>query len=385
MPRVKSNLKGNTSRKSIKSARRVATNQKPTLEEIEAEMKQTVDEMNRVAAETEEMRLIYQPETEIAETDDLAALAETQSQTDATAELVEKFPERAQHLNVYPSAEKIPANNVPQPSPTDSVATTDSIVTFLTPPPSLSINSGLGIGKGGAGRYKQSLVNKDQIIAKYGKLPANFTSKSPRVIQPPTAIKTPRLETIEIRQPPIKPTFEEAKKRGISAILESTKKQSSRKRSNPKRILSKEQKIALENKSYPDDELDLSWDPTDSESENEQLPAKVANSLMPILPFNRIIKEIAQEIHPDLRFQPIGLTLLREAAESYLTNLYNNSGLVAMSANRQTINVMDLRVAEKIMRAPYELVPIKKLKPIYCLTDCTKEHKHVYLKSPSLL
>ena len=374
MPRDRTK-KGSSNTKSIKKPR---TNQKPT-EQVEIEAHIQACNTAAADADSDEMELKYDSESDIAETDDLAALVETQSQVDATTELMDKFPERAQHLHVYPTAQKVPAKIAPQSSPTDSVATTDSIVTFLTPTPPLAptvgVNSGLGVGKGGAGRYKQALMNKDKILAKFGKVPASFnsssssSSKSPRVIQAPSASKAPRSNIVPINSisPELATVVEttpaviinQKRKAKTTAASTATKqlnqnKQSIKvggrsKQSNPKRIKA----IELENKRYPDDELDLSWDPSDSESENEQVPK--VKSIIPSLPFNRIIREIAQDIRSDLRFQPIALTLLREEAESYVVSLFNNSKLVATAANRITLQVQDMRVAEKIMNRPYEI------------------------------
>jgi histone H3/H4 len=51
--------------------------------------------------------------------------------------------------------------------------------------------------------------------------------------------------------------------------------------------------------------------------------------------------------------------MLKEASESYLVSLFNNSSLVAYAADRVTIQVKDMRVAEKIMLKPYEKVSAK--------------------------
>ena len=47
---------------------------------------------------------------------------------------------------------------------------------------------------------------------------------------------------------------------------------------------------------------------------------KTTELLLPKLPFKRLVREIAHEIHPGLRFQSGALEALQEAAEAYLVN-----------------------------------------------------------------
>jgi histone H3/H4 len=52
------------------------------------------------------------------------------------------------------------------------------------------------------------------------------------------------------------------------------------------------------------------------------------------LPFQRLVKEIAQDYKSDLRFQSTGILALQEAAESYLVSLFEDTNLCAIHARR---------------------------------------------------
>ena len=60
------------------------------------------------------------------------------------------------------------------------------------------------------------------------------------------------------------------------------------------------------------------------------------------LPFQRLVREIAQEMKEDLRFQASAVAALQEAAEAYLTGLFEDSNLCAIHAKRVTIMVKDV-------------------------------------------
>ena len=52
------------------------------------------------------------------------------------------------------------------------------------------------------------------------------------------------------------------------------------------------------------------------------------------LPFQRLVREIAQDFKTDLRFQAAALRALQEAAEAYLVGLYEDCNLCAIHAKR---------------------------------------------------
>lgn len=66
------------------------------------------------------------------------------------------------------------------------------------------------------------------------------------------------------------------------------------------------------------------------------------------LPFQRLVREIAQAHKTDLRFQTSALAAMQEAAESYLTSLFEDTNLCAIHARRVTIMPKDMQLARRI-------------------------------------
>ena len=66
------------------------------------------------------------------------------------------------------------------------------------------------------------------------------------------------------------------------------------------------------------------------------------------LPFQRLVREIAQEYKSDLRFQSSAVTALQEASESYLVSLFEDTNLCAIHAKRVTIMPKDIQLARRI-------------------------------------
>jgi histone H3 len=66
------------------------------------------------------------------------------------------------------------------------------------------------------------------------------------------------------------------------------------------------------------------------------------------LPFQRLVREIAQDLKTDLRFQMAAILALQEAAEDYLVNLFELSNLCAIHAKRVTIMPKDMQLARRI-------------------------------------
>lgn len=66
------------------------------------------------------------------------------------------------------------------------------------------------------------------------------------------------------------------------------------------------------------------------------------------LPFQRLVRSIAEDNFPGLRFQSTALLALQEAAEAYLTELFTDTNLCAVHAKRVTITVKDMRLARRI-------------------------------------
>eukprot|EP01134_Creolimax_fragrantissima_P004727 CFRG4727T1 len=66
------------------------------------------------------------------------------------------------------------------------------------------------------------------------------------------------------------------------------------------------------------------------------------------LPFQRLVREIAQDFKTDLRFQSAAVAALQEAAEAYLVNLFEDTNLCAIHARRVTIMPKDIQLARRI-------------------------------------
>lgn len=66
------------------------------------------------------------------------------------------------------------------------------------------------------------------------------------------------------------------------------------------------------------------------------------------LPFQRVVREVAQDFKPDLRFQPDAILALQEACEIYLTDLFGDCNLTALHAKRVTIMPRDVHLVRRV-------------------------------------
>ncbi|XP_075436932.1 histone H3-like [Ascaphus truei] len=66
------------------------------------------------------------------------------------------------------------------------------------------------------------------------------------------------------------------------------------------------------------------------------------------LPFQRLVREIAQDFKTDLRFQSSAVMALQEASEAYLVGLFEDTNLCAIHAKRVTIMPNDIQLARRI-------------------------------------
>ena len=66
------------------------------------------------------------------------------------------------------------------------------------------------------------------------------------------------------------------------------------------------------------------------------------------LPFQRLVREIAQDFKQDLRFQASSMEVLQVAAEAYLVGLFEDTNLCAIHAKRVTVMPKDLQLARRI-------------------------------------
>ena len=66
------------------------------------------------------------------------------------------------------------------------------------------------------------------------------------------------------------------------------------------------------------------------------------------LPFNRLVREIAQDFKTNLHFQAQAIGALQEAAEAYLIGLFEDTNLCAIHAKHVTIMPKDIQLARRI-------------------------------------
>ena len=66
------------------------------------------------------------------------------------------------------------------------------------------------------------------------------------------------------------------------------------------------------------------------------------------LPFQRFVREIAQDFKSDLRFQSTAVLALQEAAEAYLVGLFEDTNICALHAKRVTIMTKDMQLARRL-------------------------------------
>jgi histone H3 len=75
---------------------------------------------------------------------------------------------------------------------------------------------------------------------------------------------------------------------------------------------------------------------------------KSTELLMRKLPFQRVVREVAQNFASDLRFQSSAILALQEAAEAYLVGLFEDTNLCAIHAKRVTIQPKDMYLALRL-------------------------------------
>merc|ERR1712183_403391 len=62
------------------------------------------------------------------------------------------------------------------------------------------------------------------------------------------------------------------------------------------------------------------------------------------LPFQRLVRYIANDFKTDLRFQSSAVLALQEAAEAYMVGLFEDTNLCAIHAKRVTIMPKDMQL-----------------------------------------
>lgn len=77
-------------------------------------------------------------------------------------------------------------------------------------------------------------------------------------------------------------------------------------------------------------------------------------------PFQRLVREIAQDYKYDLRFNSFALLALQEAAEAYLVGLLEDTNLACLHRNAQTILPKDMQLAYELRGDRLRMQSLKK-------------------------
>jgi histone H3 len=75
---------------------------------------------------------------------------------------------------------------------------------------------------------------------------------------------------------------------------------------------------------------------------------KSTELLIKKLPFQRLVREIAQFFKSNMKFQSAALSALQEASEAYLVGLFEDTNLCTIHAKRVTIMPRDIQLARRI-------------------------------------
>ncbi|KAJ7823728.1 histone-fold-containing protein [Mycena olivaceomarginata] len=75
---------------------------------------------------------------------------------------------------------------------------------------------------------------------------------------------------------------------------------------------------------------------------------KSTELLIKKVPFQRLVREVAQKYKADIRFQSSALLALQEAAEAFIVSLFEDTMLAALHGKRITIQPKDMALVLRI-------------------------------------
>jgi histone H3 len=107
---------------------------------------------------------------------------------------------------------------------------------------------------------------------------------------------------------------------------------------------------------------------------------KTVHNLVPKLPFQRLVREIAQEFKTDLRFQDSALDALHAAAEAYTIELLNRMQVLTHWKGRVTITPQSLVVAQFLKHGDAMQVPKDREDYWEKVVDCYKVGANIQKK-----
>lgn len=77
---------------------------------------------------------------------------------------------------------------------------------------------------------------------------------------------------------------------------------------------------------------------------------KTTHLLIPRMPFQRLVREIALSFNLQIRFQSFAVIALQEAAEAFLVGLFEDAHLCAIHAKRITLMPKDIQLVRRIRK-----------------------------------
>lgn len=77
---------------------------------------------------------------------------------------------------------------------------------------------------------------------------------------------------------------------------------------------------------------------------------KSEDLLIPKLPFQRLVREIAEDFKTNLKFKSEALGAIHEACEAFLVGLFEDANLCAIHSKRVTIMPRDIQLVRRIRR-----------------------------------
>jgi len=82
---------------------------------------------------------------------------------------------------------------------------------------------------------------------------------------------------------------------------------------------------------------------------------KSTDLLLRKLPFQRLVREVAQDFNTNLRFQQESIAALQDATEAYIVSLLSKSNLGAIHARRVTVMPKDIQLMVEVLEIHNQL------------------------------
>ena len=73
-----------------------------------------------------------------------------------------------------------------------------------------------------------------------------------------------------------------------------------------------------------------------------------ATPVIPIAPFSRLVRDIAAEHNPMVRFKKDAIDALRVDTESFVIDTLHKANCLAVAQGRETLSLQDMRLLEEL-------------------------------------